>query len=162
MPNVSEISIWHGRFFRYVPLILCVGLILFASTTQASMSNTSRFIRPLLEFIFPETPESTLIVYHGYIRKFAHFAEYAVLGFFASRAFWLSGKDILQRYWYLAALFLVILVASIDEINQSFNPTRSGSIYDVLLDGFGGLAMIIFLRVISYRNKETKNFVVLQ
>ncbi len=139
--TLSKIN-WHGRFFRYVPLILVVAIILLASTTQASMSKTSRFIRPLLEFLFPNSPEPTLVIYHGYIRKFAHLAEYAGLGFFASRAFWNSGREFLRKNWYLAAMLVVLLVAGIDELNQSYNPTRTGSIYDVLLDGFGGALMI--------------------
>lgn len=133
---------WHGRFFRYVPLFLVILLILLASTTQASMSKTSRFIGPLLEFLFPNSPESTIITYHAYIRKFAHLAEYAVLGFFASRAFYNSGKEFLRKNWIWISFLVVFLVASIDEINQSFNPTRTGSVYDVLLDGIGGAIMI--------------------
>jgi len=55
--------------FRYAPLFFCNGLGNFiSSTTQASMSNTSRFIRPLTSvFFFPNAPEETLIVYHSYI-----------------------------------------------------------------------------------------------
>lgn len=157
MANKFKQTIWHGRFFRYVPLILCIGLILFASTTNASMSNTSRFIRPLLEFIFPNTPEATLIIYHGYIRKFAHFGEYAILAFFASRAFWCSSKLILQKYWFLFVLLLVLFVASIDELNQSFDITRTGSIYDVLLDGVGGSFMILCFSAYKYlwKNKQS-------
>lgn len=142
-------SIWHGRVFRYVPLILCICLILFASTANASMSNTSRFIRPLLEFLFPNAPEATLIIYHGYIRKLAHFTEYAILAFLAARAFWQSRKDSLRNYWYLFAFLLVLAVASIDELNQSFDVTRTGSIYDVLLDCFGGITMILFILLIE-------------
>lgn len=143
---ISKIN-WRGRFFRYAPLIFVAAIILFASTTQASMSETSRFIRPLLEFLFPNSPDRTLITYHQYIRKFAHFAEYAGLGFFASRAFWNSGKEALGKYWHLIAFIVVIIIASIDELNQSFNPTRTGSIYDVLLDLFGGSVMITLLLV---------------
>lgn len=88
-----EKSVWHGRFFRYVPLLLWIGIVLFFSTTQASMSNTSLFVRPILIFLFPDASESTLLVYHGYVRKAAHFTEYAILAFFASRAFWHSSKD---------------------------------------------------------------------
>jgi len=139
--SFSKIN-WHGRFFRYVPLFLVVAIILLASTTQASMSKTSRFIGPLLEFLFPNSPESTLVVYHGYIRKFAHIAEYAGLGFFASRAFWNSAKEFLSKNWYWAAMLIVLFVAGIDELNQSYNPTRTGSIYDVFLDGFGGALMV--------------------
>lgn len=113
------------------------------------MSNTSRFVRPLLEFLFPNASEATLIIYHGYIRKFAHFAEYAILAFFASRTFWLSSKGFFERYWYLFAFIVVLSVASIDEINQSFNPARTGSVYDVLLDCFGGLCMILFILAIK-------------
>ena len=96
-----QTSEWHGRILRYVPLILWIGVILFASTTQGSMSKTSNFIRPILEFFFPNATEENLIIYHAYIRKLAHFVEYAVLAFFASRAFWYSSIKLLQKYWYL-------------------------------------------------------------
>lgn len=143
----------HGRFFRYVPLILCLFFILYASTTNASMSQTSRFIRPLLEFLFPDTSESTLYIYHTYIRKFAHFTEYAGLAFFASRAFFYSSKQFLKKYWYISAFLLVLTVASVDEINQSFDVTRTGTFKDVLIDGGSGLVMILMLFVFYFRRK---------
>jgi VanZ family protein len=134
---------WRGRIIRYAPLFLWIGIILFASTTQGAMSNTSRFIRPLLEFLFPNAPEETLIFYHGYIRKFAHLSEYAILAFWACRAFWSSSVKFLQTYWFIFSLALVFLVASIDEYNQSFNTLRTGSFYDVWLDVSGGALMVI-------------------
>lgn len=140
---------WRGRFFRYAPLILWVGLILFLSTGQASMSNTSRIIRPLLEFLFPNSPEEILTVYHGYIRKLAHVTVYAILAFWAARAFLHSRQKILCRFWFLGAFVLVALVASIDETNQSYNASRTGSVYDVLLDISGGAAMILIFKVLK-------------
>ena len=107
------------------------------------MSNTSRFIRPLLEFLFPAAPEEILAVYHGYIRKFAHFAEYFALAFFAARAFSGSSARILRDYWFVFALILIVLVATADETNQSFLASRTSSVYDVLLDSSGGLTMIL-------------------
>jgi len=146
---------WRGRIFRYAPLILWIGLILFLSTEQASMSNTSRFIRPLLEFLFPNASEETLVIYHGYIRKFAHITEYAILAFWASRAFFNSSQKFTRRFWFVLAFVLVLLVASIDEMNQSFLASRTGSIYDVLLDSSGGLAMIlIFYLASDYRKRQ--------
>ncbi len=112
------------------------------------MSNTSRFVRPLLEFLFPNAPEETLIVYHGYIRKLAHLTEYAILAFWASRAFATSIKQILRRFWSIFALALVASVASIDETNQVYIASRTGSIYDVLLDISGGLLMILMFFII--------------
>ncbi len=154
--SVSEKSLRHGRIFRYVPLILWIGLILLASTTNASMSNTSRFVRPILEFLFPNASDATLLLYHGYVRKTAHFAEYAILAFFASRAFWNSAKDFLRKFWYVAALVLVLMIGSIDELNQSLNPTRTGSVFDVLIDLSGGIFMVLML--VSFRHFKRKKF----
>ena len=148
---------WRGRFIRYAPLILWIGVIFYFSTRNASMSNTSRFIRPILEFFFPNATESTLVLYHAYIRKFAHFAEYAGLAFFAARAFWSSSRKFLQKYWYLAAFGLVLLIASTDELNQSFDPTRTGSIYDVMIDAFGGFVMISILCCYKFLWKKDEN-----
>ena len=89
------------------------------------MSNTSRFIRPLLEFLFPAAPEVTLHIYHGYIRKAAHFTEYAILAFLAVRA--LTAYARLHKWRYSLALLLVVAVAAIDEFNQSFEISRTGS-----------------------------------
>ncbi len=147
MLNDLRKSVWRGRIYRYAPLFLWIVVILLASTTQGAMQNTSRFIRPLLEFLFPNAPEETLILYHGYIRKLAHLSEYAILAFWASRAFWSSSIKFLQRYWFIISLALVFLVALIDEYNQSFNSLRTGSFYDVWLDVSGGLLMIIVLSV---------------
>lgn len=153
MAKTFDKNFWHGRFMRFVPLLLWIGVIFYASSDNGSMTQTSRFIRPLLEFLFPNSPEETITIYHGYIRKLAHLTEYAILAFFAMRMFWLSTKSYLQKYWYLFAFGLVFLVASIDEFNQSFNSNRTGSVYDVALDSLGGLIMIaifaIYLRKTS-------------
>ncbi len=142
------------RFFRYAPLFLWIGVILFLSSGQASMSQTSRFVRPLLEFLFPNTAEEMLVIYHGYIRKLAHFAEYAVLGFWASRAFINSNKCFLRRYWYILAFLVVIFIATTDEFNQSLNPARTGSLYDVLLDCSGGITLIFVYYLLTVKKNN--------
>lgn len=112
------------------------------------MDETSRFIRPLLEFVFPAADEASLRLYHVYLRKFTHFAEYAVLAVLAVRALSDSSTRF-KNYPKVAAFFLVLVVASIDEFNQSFWTSRSGSIYDVILDGLGGLAALSFFYVVK-------------
>lgn len=152
-------SKWRGCIARYAPLILWIALIFFLSSSLGAASNTSRFIRPLLVWLFPTAPAETITLYHGYVRKFAHFIGYATLAFWAWRAF-RKGKGVkepipsqshfrlerfVEKYWYAVSALTVVLVASIDEFIQSLNPTRTGSAYDVLLDISGGLAMILFL-----------------
>jgi VanZ family protein len=151
----SDLSLWRGRIFRYAPLVIWVGVVLFASTGSASMLETSRFIRPLLHFLFPDAAEKTLQIYHIYIRKLAHLTEYALLALFASRALFYSNKKIFRRFWFVFAFASVLLVASIDETNQSYNVARTGSIRDVLLDAAGGAAMIlIYYSAAKYRTRR--------
>ncbi len=143
-------SKWCGRIIRYAPLILWVAIIFTASSTAGASQNTSIIIRPLLEWLFPAAPAATLDIYHGYIRKCAHFTEYGVLAFFASRAFWSSSVQLLRRFWFIFAFLMVVLIASVDEYNQSFNVLRTGSFYDTLIDVSGGLMMILLLRLHRY------------
>lgn len=132
------------RLTAYAPLLIWVVIVLGLGSGMGAMNETSRFIRPLLEFLFPDALPETLTFYHGYIRKFAHFVEYAVLAFLAYRAF---------TPWrpFLAALILVVVVAVADETNQSFMDTRTGSAYDVLLDVFGGAAMLTAIWLVARR-----------
>ena len=123
----------------YAPLVIWIGVILFLGSGQGSMTRTSLIIRPLLEFLFPAADELTLQLYHGFIRKFAHFAEYGVLGLLACRAFRKHTGS-----YILMAVGLVLLVASLDEFNQSFNPLRTGSPWDVAIDVGGGVVAILF------------------
>lgn len=106
------------------------------------MANTSRFIRPFLEFLFQNTPEETLTLYHAYIRKIAHPTVYAILAFFAARTFSSSSKEFLKKNWFIIALSAVFIISSLDEFNQSFIASRTGNFRDVLLDTAGGLVML--------------------
>lgn len=115
------------------------------------MTKTSRFIRPLLEFLFPSASEDTLLFYHGIIRKGAHLAEYGLLAFFAARAFLRSSRIYLRKYWYLATLWLVAAIAVADELNQSLSSARTGSPNDVMIDIAGGIIMIVVLSLLKDR-----------
>ena len=139
---------WRGRIIRYAPLILWIGVVFIASSTVGASKNTSIIIRPLLEWLFPAASAATIDVYHAYIRKCAHFTEYALLAFFASRAFWNSSKPFLRRFWFVWAFLMVASVASFDEYKDSFNALRTCSIYDVILDASGGLTMILLFYLI--------------
>lgn len=154
--NNSTQNIWRGRIIRYAPLILWTAVIFTASSTAGANNNTSRIIRPLLEWLFADASPATIDIYHGYIRKLAHFIEYAVLAFFASRAFWFSSQSVLQKFWFVWAFFFAALIALADEYNQSFNSARTGSIYDVLIDISGALFAVAVLYIIKIRRENTR------
>lgn len=129
---------WGRRLWRYGPVVAWACFVLFASSASFSASNTSRIIRPLLIWLFPGISEESLAFAHLLVRKAAHLTEYGLLALLAARAFRTSHQRRLQELWWLAAFALVACVALVDEYHQSFVPTRTGTIYDSLLDMTGG------------------------
>jgi len=138
---------------RYIPLILWLGFITYASTEGFSAANTSRIIGPIVLWLFPNTSADTMEVIHFTIRKIAHFTEYGILGYLAVRAFRTSPGPNIIRYWFLLSLSIVVLYALMDEYHQSFVPSRTASIYDSFIDMTGGLTVILLLRL-WYRERQ--------
>ena len=145
------------RIVRYGPLVLWTGLILFASTDGFSSGNTSRIIRPLLLWLFPEITEAQLGMVHLLTRKTAHFVEYAILAFLAHRAFITSTHELLRNHWFAWSLILVVVVAVIDELHQSFVPARTGSIYDSGIDVAGGCTLLVL--IVWYQQRKRRRLV---
>src|SRR2546427_2160953 len=138
---------WESRVRRYVPLILWMAAIFFASTSEFSASNTAVLIQPLLRWLFPHITDERIALFHFLVRKAGHFTEYAILGLFAARAFSTSSHSALRLSWFLAALILVCVYALSDEYHQSFVPSRTPSIYDSFIDMAGGLAALVWWRM---------------
>jgi VanZ family protein len=154
---MTDSRIEHNRLRRYVPLILWMALIFLASTGEFSTANTGLVIEPLLRWLFPHINDERVAFIHFLARKCGHFSGYAVLGSLAARAFISSTHVRLRRNWFLAALLLVGLYALSDEYHQGFVPSRTGSIYDSLLDMTGGLTALVFAAVWRKRGRRTQN-----
>ena len=146
----------RGRVWRYAPLLLWMSLIFFFSTGEMSASNTSLIVRPLLLWLFPRISEERINLAHFIVRKTAHFTEYAILALLAARAFKTSSKPLLRRRSFVAALLLVVLFALSDEYHQSFVPSRTGSIYDSLIDMTGGIIALVFFTLRRKRKERKK------
>ena len=132
---------------RYGPLVAWLFFISFASTGEFSSENTSRIIRPILLFLFPNLSEGSLASVHFLTRKAAHFCEYAILGLLAWRAFASSSKAVIRQHWFALALALVVVNSLIDELHQTFVASRTGSIFDSAIDVCGGLTILIICKV---------------
>ena len=115
----------------WLPVVLW-GVVIFAmSTSTFSALNTSRFIEPILGWLFPLASKETITVLHALVRKSAHFTEYGVL-------FWLLLRGPMAGRPYMA-LTVCILYAFLDEGHQMLVPGRTPSLYDVALDSTGAL-----------------------
>lgn len=99
-------------------LILWMGLIFWLS----SMPDLKSGFQPLWDLV---------------LRKFAHAAEYAILGWLAYRTCRSGGRSRCLSL-VLSALIGVVYAAS-DEYHQTFVPGRHGAVIDATLDSFGVL-----------------------
>ena len=103
-----------------------------------SAEQTGRILRPILEWFFGVIANSTFLTIQFLVRKTAHVVVYATLS-----ALWFRAqrgpRSGWQSSWALLALLVSLLVAIGDEYHQSFDPSRTGTPWDVVLDTFAAL-----------------------
>jgi VanZ family protein len=139
------VNTWRGGLWAFAPLAFWIVVVFAMSSSGASMAETSRFIGPLIRWLYPDISPETLKVIHVGVRKLAHIFEYAVLGFLALRAFSLFAGQRLGNWRYLVAIIPVVIVAMADEYRQSLDVTRTGTIDDAILDIASGMLAIALL-----------------
>ena len=139
--------------------LLWMTLIAIESTDTFSAEHTGRFLYPLLHFLMGLDPAAFEVVHH-YIRKCGHFVGYFTLSFFLFRA-WratlrLPWAPRWAMRWATIAFFMSALVASLDEWHQTFIPSRTGAISDVMLDSFAALtAQVLIFFFLTWRPQRT-------
>ena len=139
-----------GSLLRYIPLLVWLALISYASTGDFSAETTSRFVGPLLRWLFPKMSAQNMELAQMLVRKCAHFGLYAVLGVLAARAFSTSSLRWLRRRWFTWSAVLIVAYAVIDEYHQSFVTSRTGSPIDSLIDIVGGLFALVAYRFLRF------------
>ena len=124
------------------------------STSYLSSANTSRFLYPILHYLFG-IEDASFQALHHYLRKTGHFVGYFILSFLLFRS-WRVTLPLSSRWamrWAAIAFLMSGLVASMDEWHQTFLPSRTGTIHDVILDSIGALiAQILILLWLRSRN----------
>jgi VanZ family protein len=142
----------------WMAALLWIGLIAIESTDTFSSEHTSQFLYPLLHFLMGLDLARFEVVHH-YIRKCGHFVGYFALSFFLFRAW----RDTLRlpwapRWalrWAAIAFFMSAMVASLDEWHQTFIPSRTGRVADVLLDSCAALtAQVLIFLFLTWRPRH--------
>jgi VanZ family protein len=143
----------------WIAALLWIALIAIESTDTFSAEHTSRFLYPVLHFLMG-LDFARFQVWHHYIRKCGHFVGYFTLSFFLFRA-WRATLRLpwTPRWalrWAAIAFSMSALVASLDEWHQTFIPSRTGAIKDVMLDSFAALtAQVLIFLYLSLRPRRT-------
>ena len=127
-----------------------------------SANNTGRILYPLLHYVFGLGWERFEVL-HFYIRKSGHVVGYGTLSILLFRA-WRATLPALNDAkwtfrWANIAILGTALVASLDEWHQSFIPTRTGTVRDVVLDTCAGLAaqVLVFFWLRSFGNRTASS-----
>jgi VanZ family protein len=117
-------------------------LIFIGSSDALSAEHTSRFIVPFLRWLDPHISFATIAAVHLAVRKLGHFTEYAILAALLWRGLRGTFMQLTGRSVALITLLVTALFAASDEFHQSFVPTRTPALHDVMIDCIGALFAI--------------------
>ncbi|MER1985504.1 MAG: VanZ family protein [Solibacillus sp.] len=141
------------------------------------MSNTSyeqQSIIPELQYVLKDEPSKELLSqveltfwgspisvdawgYHSFIelliRKATHFSGYGAI----SVLFLLFYHKLQWKFPSLLAVLSIVIIASLDEYNQSFIPSRTGAVQDVVIDVLGALTFVTVTNLILYVLKRHRS-----
>lgn len=82
-----------------------------------------------------------------YVRKIAHFSEYAVGGILIYLLLF-TFKKILSKVRNISSIMITIIYAISDEVHQLYIPGREGKVIDVYIDTLGIITGILFINLI--------------
>jgi VanZ family protein len=151
----------HRVLKAWIAAILWMIVIAIESTKWLSAHYTSRILFPLLHYLFGLS-HSSFEHWHFYMRKGGHVFGYGLLSILLFRAW----RETLpapnhSRWtlrWSVLAVIGTAVVASLDEWHQSFLPSRTGTIHDVVLDTCAAIAvqLLVLLWTSSFRRTSAQ------
>ena len=128
------------RFIKkWLPVLLWAAVIFFFSTEHFSAPQSSRILGPLLQWLFPDIAPEQVSSIQFALRKFGHWLEYFILAALLYRALVDESRGKHSVRPAARTMAFVLVWAATDEFHQSWVPSRTASIVDVMIDGFGGL-----------------------
>jgi len=138
----------HQLLKAWIAAILWLIVIAMESSAYFSAHNTSRILYPILHFLFGLSRASFEPI-HFYIRKGGHVFGYGLLSVLLFRA-WRETLPALGNpnwtfRWANISVLGTALVASLDEWHQSYIPSRTGTVRDVILDTCAGIGAQVLL-----------------
>lgn len=140
-----------------VVLIIVLLMIWGNSMLPGSISGTisSQTSKGILSVLYQIVPNCLFDFnqFHSFIRKLAHFGEYALLGICSIQFI----KTYPTKHALLYAFLFCLLCALIDEGIQVFTPNRLAKVSDSLLDSLGAACGMLLCDFIQRRKKHVSN-----
>ena len=135
-------------------LIACCLVFIWGNSLMPGVisQQISDFVKAALDTLLPFPEEADPSGGSGFLRKCAHFTEFAALGACLGWLFGMLGR---RKAWPFA---LGVAAACIDETIQRFVPGRSPGIRDVCIDSCGvAFGMLLLYLGHSYCKRKTNH-----
>jgi len=161
-------SRWPNLLQSWLPVLLFSSIFAMESTATFGTNHTSAPLYAACHALFGSAIDPRWSEIHHIIRKIGHFSGYGMFSLICFRGF---DRSLLKmrkvslrtraRQWtsHAMAIASVFLVATADEIHQTFLPNRTGCFSDVLLDTAGAvslqLALFLALTLYAYLREES-------
>lgn len=99
----------------------------------------------LLTKLFGEINFYDFLIFHHYLRKTGHVLGYGILSLLLLRGWRATFGQVHIWSWRAAQLAWLgtAFIASLDEWHQSYIPSRTGTVWDVLLDSAAGFVFLL-------------------
>jgi VanZ family protein len=137
----------------WLPSVIWLAVIVTESTNFGSSEHTGQILYPIFHYLFGMGPER-FAVWHAVLRKTGHFVGYFTLSVLLFRSWRATFPRLSTRWcmqWATLAFACTALVSALDELHQSFLPSRTGTFRDVVLDSSAALVAQFTLFVILQR-----------
>ncbi len=127
-------------------------ILIILANSFLDFSESHKLSGWVMKFLFPNATETNGVVDDYWLRKTAHFVEYALLGVAVGGVIAFLKRQY-NKYIIGGSLFGILTIAVVDEFIQGFRG-RNSSVGDVMLDFCGaviGLGLTFFIiRFINY------------
>ena len=132
------------RIILIILIILWMYLVFGFSGQDGEQSSGISY---KISMILTGNNEDIAIIIEPYVRKVAHFAEYAVGAILIYLLLYTFPK-ISSKIRNISSIIITIIYAISDEIHQLYIPGREGKIVDVYIDTLGIITGVIFINII--------------
>ncbi|MBE5943862.1 MAG: VanZ family protein [Lachnospiraceae bacterium] len=147
------------KIFTILTLLWMVVIFIFSAQPGEVSGGVSKWAGMVFAQIFVpgfedwtvEKQDEFAIAIDYPVRKTAHFAEFAILGFFVAGV-------LIKKASYKKALvpwLIASFYAATDEFHQLFVPERAGMVKDALLDSCGAMAGVLVF-ILFYKMHKDK------
>ncbi len=131
------------------PAVVWVGIIAVESTDYLSSAKTSNVLYTMLTRLFGHINLYDFLVWHHYLRKTGHVVGYGILCLLILRGL-RATLSVSPRFILISGALAWLgtaFVAALDEWHQTFIPSRTGTMRDVILDSVGGLVFLLVAQI---------------